>query len=159
MSSVMYTGGSDEGPICDFTSDQIRESCENKRSGGDGMRSHDFLLISSFPRHSQEKTLYIIWAAWGVTALPQPPFWKHPLERSHRRVHQRAIGIEIKRNADETTWDLWSLHFWVGLMKSSSLSLLGFGVGEGEVRWWILNRDANFLWRQLIKSAESIQAG
>lgn len=62
MSSVMYTGGSDEGPICDFTSDQIRESCENKRSGRKkGMHSHDFLLISfSFPWRSWEGTLYII---------------------------------------------------------------------------------------------------
>lgn len=62
----MYTGASDEGPICDFTSDQIRSEKVVKIKevcvgGGDGMRSNDFLLVSfSFPRHSQERTLYII---------------------------------------------------------------------------------------------------
>lgn len=40
MSSVMYTGASDEGPICDFTSDQIRSEKVVKIKevwGGGGM--------------------------------------------------------------------------------------------------------------------------
>lgn len=84
MSSVMYTGGSNEGPICAFTSDRIREVVKIKEEGEKkkGAHSHDFLLVSSsFSRRSRERTPHIIRAAWGVTELPEPPFWKHPLEQ------------------------------------------------------------------------------
>lgn len=95
----MYTGGSNEGPICAFTSDRIREVVKIKEEGGKkGAHSHDFLLVSSsFSRRSQERTLHIIRAAWGVTELPEPPFWKHP-----QKVPQTAMDGEMKRNADET---------------------------------------------------------
>lgn len=47
-------------------------------------------------------------------------------KKSQSRVPQRAVGIAIKTFVKFT--------LLVGLMKSSSPSLLGFGAGEGEVR-------------------------
>lgn len=52
MSSVMYTGGSGWGPICDFASDQIRE---NKGRGAQA-RTASF----SFGLGSPETTLHLI---------------------------------------------------------------------------------------------------
>lgn len=125
MSSVMYTGGSGEGPICDFhiRSDQ-RKAGENKSAcvwrvvvvaGGGRIGSHNFLpflLLFFFLKRyifllasagSQERgPASNLGCRGNRSALPEPPFWKHPLERraKWRRVPPRATGREIKENAD-----------------------------------------------------------
>lgn len=74
---------------------------------------HNFLRISSSfpPLRSQERTLHLILAVWGIAALPEPPFWKHPLEQrvtgessfegeGEREREQAEREREIKKNAD-----------------------------------------------------------
>lgn len=113
MSSVMYTGGSGEGPICDFhiRSDQ-RKLGKIKGWGRWWKKAHSLVQLPAVPLLffkicisslcSQERAPHLITAVGGIAALPEPPFWKHPLERRAKseRVPRRVTGREIKENAD-----------------------------------------------------------
>lgn len=66
-------------------SHQIRSEKARKIKEGE-KKKHEHTTSSVSPPlffllHSQERTLHLISAVWGKVPLPEPPFWKHPLER------------------------------------------------------------------------------
>lgn len=108
MSSVMYTGGSDEGPICAFTSDRIRESWENKRRGK--------IKIKKNPARAH------------MTSCSSPPLF----HGAHRR--ERLISSEQPGEQQCSPGRHFGGIFWNG--KSQRSSSEGNGWKDKEECWW-----------------------
>lgn len=80
-------------------SHQIRSEKAKEIKGGE-THTHTHLpvcLFFFFFLCPQERTLHLIWAAWGIAALPEPPFWKHPVEQ--RVTGENSLGGEGERAA------------------------------------------------------------
>lgn len=76
-----------------------------KEGGKKNTRAHNFLCFSSslslfFSHlHSQERAPHLISAVRGIAVLPEPPFWKHPLEQ--RVTEESSLEGEGEKDKEE----------------------------------------------------------